>query len=954
MNDSPKMYLSPCPPVDRWDDWVELDPGAWPRRVERHYQLIPTICFNCESACGLLAYVNKETGRIDKFEGNPRHPASRGRVCAKGPATIHQIHDPDRILYPLKRVGPRGGGNWARVGWGEVIDVLGARIRKAIVEGRHNEVMYHVGRPGHDFIMDRLLQAWGIDGHNSHTNVCSAAARLGYALWHYADRPSPDHANARFILLLSAHLESGHYFNPHAQRIIDGKMAGAKMAVMDPRLSNTASMADYWLPTYPGTEAAVLLAMAKVILDENLFDARFVKTWTNWNELKIDGFDAAGQTFEAAIEALKRHYAGYTPDFAAAESGIPAGTIVTIAREIAAAGSRFASHVWRGSAAGNLGGWLVPRALMLLHVLTGSVGTEGGHNLGLWNKFIPQPFRVPPPNQRWNELLYPPEWPLAHHEMSFLLPHFLKEGRGRIDTYFTRVINPVWTFPDGFSWIEVLRDENLIGSHIALTPTWNETAWFADYVLPMGQSPERHDLMSMETHAGRWIGFRQPVLRVFQEKQGKKIEHSYQSNPGEVWEEDEFWIGLSWAIDPDGALGIRQWFESPYRAGQKITVDEYYGWMFENSVPGLPEAARAEGLTPLAYMRRYGAFTVPGGVHRLNEEPMSAWDLQGSKTRIDGVVSKAGRPAGLMVDGKAVVGYNTPSRRLEIYSKTMTDWKWPEYALPEYCRSHIHRAAREASGGSAPGDFDPARTPVVEWPPGARGEIFTLLPTFRLPVLIHSRTGNAKSLYEIAHKNPLWVNPADAEKLGGIRTGDLVKVHTEIGYFVLHAWVTEGLTPGVVACSHHLGRWRVNKDEQLDRLSSAWVDLKEIGKGQWRMRQAGDVAPYESRDADTSRVWWSDAGVHQDIVFPVHPDPVSGMHCWHQMVRVERAAPGDRYGDIFADTNRAHAVYLKWKALARPAPGPGNLRRPLWLPRVVRPAEAAYYFDRPASGSGGS
>lgn len=945
MSDSPKMYLSSCPPVERWDDWVELDPEAWPRRVERHYQLIPTICFNCESACGLLAYVNKQTGQIDKFEGNPRHPASRGRVCAKGPATIDQIRDADRILHPMKRVGPRGAGKWERVTWDEVVETMGTRIRKAIVEGRGEEVMYHVGRPGYDFIMDRLLQAWGIDGHNSHTNVCSSAARLGYSLWHYADRPSPDHANARFLLLLSAHLESGHYFNPHAQRIIDGKMAGAKMAVMDPRLSNTASMADYWLPTYPGTEAAVLLAMAKVILDENRFDAKFVKDWTNWSELKAEGFEASGQTFEATIEALKRHYAEYTPEFAARESGVPAETIVTIAREIAEAGSRFASHLWRGSAAGNLGGWQTARALTLLHVLTGSVGTEGGHNLGLWNKFVPRPFSVPPPQKHWNELLFPAEWPLAAYEMSILLPHFLKEGRGRLDTYFTRVVNPVWTYPDGFSWIEVLRDESLVGLHAALTPTWNETAWYADYVLPMGESPERHDLMSQETHSGRWIGFRQPVLRVFQEKQGQKIEQSYQSNPGEVWEEDEFWISLSWAIDPDNVLGIRQWFESPYRPGEKITVDEYYGWIFENSVPGLPEAAKGEGLTPLAYMRRYGAFALEGDVQRLNALPVAEADLQGSEAGPDGVLTKAGEPVGVMIRSKAVTGYNTPSRKLEIFSQTMADWKWPEFALPEYHRSHIHRSAQLASDGKPPENFDPACTPVVEWPPEARGGIYTLLPTFRLPVLIHTRTANAKSLYEIAHKNPLWLNPVDAERLGKIRTGDLLKVHTEIGYFVLHAWVTEGLTPGVVACSHHLGRWRVSKDDQVERLSSALVDLKEVAKGQWKMRHVTDVAPYASRDRDTQRIWWSDAGVHQDIVFPVHPDPISGMHCWHQMVRVERAGKDDRYGDIFVDTNRSHAVYLKWKALTRPAPGPGNLRRPLWLPRPVRPEDSAYYFD---------
>ena len=84
--------------------------------------------------------------------------------------------------------------------------------------------MYHVGRPGHERYMERVLRAWGIDGHNSHTNICSAGARLGYALWSGWDRPSPDHTNARFMLLLSAHLESGHYFNPHAQRIIEAKV----------------------------------------------------------------------------------------------------------------------------------------------------------------------------------------------------------------------------------------------------------------------------------------------------------------------------------------------------------------------------------------------------------------------------------------------------------------------------------------------------------------------------------------------------------------------------------------------------------------------------------------------------------------------------------------------------------------------------------------------------------
>src|SRR5277367_2539059 len=91
-NDKRKVgELSLFPPREKWDDWQEWDPKAWPRRKARKYMLVPTVCFNCESACGLLAYVDKETGEVRKFEGNPDHPGSRGRNCAKGPATINQV-----------------------------------------------------------------------------------------------------------------------------------------------------------------------------------------------------------------------------------------------------------------------------------------------------------------------------------------------------------------------------------------------------------------------------------------------------------------------------------------------------------------------------------------------------------------------------------------------------------------------------------------------------------------------------------------------------------------------------------------------------------------------------------------------------------------------------------------------------------------------------------------------
>ena len=585
--------LEKFPPMDKWDHWVEYEAKAWPKKEKKTYTIVPTTCFNCESACGLTAYVDKDNGTIRKFEGNPYHPGSRGRNCAKGPATINQITDPERILYPLKRVGERGAGDWERVSWDEALDTIAARIRKAIQEKRNNEIAYHVGRPGHEGYANRVLQAWGVDGHNSHTNICSSGARFGYNIWYGHDRPSPDHANAKFILLISAHLESGHYFNPHAQRIIEGKMKGAKLATMDPRLSNTASMSDYWMPTYPGTEAAVLLAMARVILQEGLYNRDYMEKWVNWEEYLDKMHPGTPLTFENYIEKMIDDYSEYTPEFAEAESGVKAEMVRDVAIQIGEAGERFSTHNWRSAASGNLGGWCVSRCLHFLNVITGSVGSKGGTSPNTWSKFKPQFHSVPPGQKFWNELHFPKEYPLAMFEMSFLLPHMLKDGRGYMDTYFSRVFNPVWTYPDGFVWMEAYKDENLFGCHVALTPTWNETAFFADFVLPMGHSAERHDLNSYATHSGKWIAFRQPVLREAARRAGKDTTFTYETNPGEVWEEDEFWIELSWRIDPDGTMGIKKHFESPYHPSKKMTIEEYYRYIFER-VPGLPEKAKEE------------------------------------------------------------------------------------------------------------------------------------------------------------------------------------------------------------------------------------------------------------------------------------------------------------------------------------------------------------------------
>ncbi len=963
-----RSHLAAFPPKERWDDWTELDSQAWPKRKERHYSLVPTTCFNCESACGLLAYIDKVTGEVQKFEGNPEHPGSRGRNCAKGPATLNQIHDPDRILYPLKRAGKRGEGKWEQTTWDAALDDIASRIRKAIVENRRNEIMYHVGRPGEDGFTERILAAWGVDGHNSHTNICSSGSREGYQLWMGLDRPSPDHANAKVILLISAHLESGHYFNPHAQRVIDGKANGAKLIVFDTRLSHTATHADYWVAPYPGSEGAMLLAIANYLIQNNLYNREFVKRWWNWEEFLERRSEVGGQrselrptiaeevtehqdshadsqvrkgglpppTFEQFEHQLKQLYAEYTFEFAAQESGVDARTIEEIAKLIATAGTRFSSHNWRSVSSGVSGGWAVARAVFMLNALLGAVATEGGVFPNAWNKFVPKPISTPPHPQMWNETQWPREYPLSMHEMSFLLPHFLKDGRAKLDVYFTRVYNPVWTNPDGFSWIEMLTDPDLVGCYVALTPTWNETSYFADYVLPMGHGSERHDIHSYETHDAQWLGFRQPVKKADRQREGENIEDTRQVNPGEVWEENEFWMELTWRIDRDGSLGIRQYVESKKNPGARLSVDEYYEWIFDNSLPGLPDKAASEHLTPLEFMRRYGAYEIKNKVGALYEEIVPREELEDISVDARGrVFTRAAKPAspnvvpvpspdgdnegrrlvGVQVDGEIKRGFPTPSGRLEFYSRTLAEWGWSEYAIPSYIKSHVH-------------------------PDNLAADETILISTFRLPVQIHTRSANAKWLDEIAHTNPLWIHTNHAEKLG-VRTGDLLRVETEIGYFVVRAWVTEGIRPGIVACSHHMGRWKLS--EQGQRLLMATVKLDHEGT-EWGLKREKGAEPYESSDPDTLRIWWSDVGVHQNMTFPVHPDPISGMHCWHQAVRVTRAKDGDNVGDVFVDTQKSREVYKKWLAMTRPADqySPDGTRRPYWMLRPLKPARDAY------------
>jgi hypothetical protein len=164
--------LTNYPPPEKWDNWVEYEAKSGQRRQKREYMIVPTTCFNCEAGCGLLSYIDKETFQIRKFEGNPYHPGSRGRNCAKGPASINQLNDNDRILYPLRRKGKRGGGDWEQVTWDEVLDDIAAKTHVEFVIDRpvalarshiNTIVDFRAGDLPAEFILDLVCQKAGFE-----------------------------------------------------------------------------------------------------------------------------------------------------------------------------------------------------------------------------------------------------------------------------------------------------------------------------------------------------------------------------------------------------------------------------------------------------------------------------------------------------------------------------------------------------------------------------------------------------------------------------------------------------------------------------------------------------------------------------------------------------------------------------------------------------------------------
>ncbi len=328
---------------------------------------VPTSCLNCATRCATRVRV--VNGKAVKITGNPLSQVSEGENCARAHVGLQVLYDPGRLATPLKRTNPAKGKDidpgWTPISWDQALMEVGERLRIIRGNGQPNRllVLQGLNTISAEDIIRRFADAYGTPNIVAADGLDNEADKAGEWL---ADgnytQSAYDLPRTNYILSFGASiLES---YKPLARSLrMWGKIRRerpnrAKVVVIDPRYSVTALRADQWLPINPGTDGALAMAMANVIINEGLYDTAFIRDWT------------------AGFNEYKNLALSYTPEWAAATTGIPAATIRQIAREFAQTRPAIA---WRGRGATSWpGGSYSSYAIFCLNALVGSIDVPGG------------------------------------------------------------------------------------------------------------------------------------------------------------------------------------------------------------------------------------------------------------------------------------------------------------------------------------------------------------------------------------------------------------------------------------------------------------------------------------------------------------------------------------------------------------------------------------------------
>ena len=477
-----------------------LDFRSWAKTSsEAPVTRIPTFCNGCGNRCGIFAHV--KNNRIWKVEGNPEANGNKGLICPKGHGYIHDLYNPDRIRGPLKRVE----GRFQPISWEQAYKEISQKVNMIFMDNGPESIFWINYPQSNNAYALRLMHALGSPHYFTHGSTCYTARNAG---WNYTvgKLPSNDLANSRYIMIIGRNPAGGIDLGQMAD-ITKAKSNGAKLVVVDPRHSETAILADDWLPIKPGTDLALLLAMINVMVKEGLYDREFVRK-------KTVGF-----------EQLDDEIINYPPEWAEKVCEIPARTIVRITREMAREKPRVLIHRGYHGAFGSqyLNSFQTVRALAIANSLLGNINREGGiyfaqsAELGELQPKHPVPEGPKVPKADGTGI--PGRYPLGSYGDG--IAHAIPELalRGQLKCGFVYHHNPLRTNPNPKRVMAGYKKLDLL---VVIDTVLSETASIAHYVLPESFYLERDEAVDTK-HSGK---------RAQVSIQQKALEPMFDTRPG--------------------------------------------------------------------------------------------------------------------------------------------------------------------------------------------------------------------------------------------------------------------------------------------------------------------------------------------------------------------------------------------------------------------------------------
>ncbi len=454
-----------------------------------HEATLATLCGACHNSCGMLVRV--VDGQIQTVMGDPNHPMNRGTICAKGTCMPELVTSPYRLKRPLKRVGARGEGKWQEITWDQALDWMAAALTEIKDKYGPETLLLSTGAPVMEFQrygFTEFAARYGTPNMLA-SNLCSAPLTMALESV-YGFKSQPDYAQTRFIIIWGgnpwASMRPGHNIAYGGRGLLtpitDAVSRGAKLIVIDPVCTETASKAHQWIPIRPGTDGALALAMLNVIIGEELYDQAFVDTWTV-------GFDR-----------LSEHVRRYTPEWAEPITGIPAASIRCLATEYAT--TKPATIRWGNAFANHTNVTQALRAGGSLEAVTGNLEVPGG-NLCY------------PTELRYKTTIKPAAPPLGIDKYP-LLP----AGPSTLDAMLSgKPLQPrallafhtnLLSHADYNRVQQAVRKLEFVAViDIFLTRSAEE---MADLVLPDASFFERYDWRSYPSPDGLYVGLRRPVV----------------------------------------------------------------------------------------------------------------------------------------------------------------------------------------------------------------------------------------------------------------------------------------------------------------------------------------------------------------------------------------------------------------------------------------------------------